>query len=155
MVVVFQHFVNSFISSPCLPAGCSHCVQEEEWSSTSPLYPAWWEQRCCRPACHSQTLAPQSEASRWSLSMVLRSITVLYFYFCLSFGSGATFGHTTSDVSVVLPQKHTFHLYCKNISQLKPEHCNQVVASVAEEKVFLLSNPYVFLLLCMVSGILY
>lgn len=63
--------MNSFIS--CLLAGCPHCVQEEECSRKSPSSPAWWEQRCCRPACHSQISTPRSEASRWSLSTELRS----------------------------------------------------------------------------------
>lgn len=52
------------------PAGCPHCLQEEERISQSRSCPTWWEKRCCKPACGSQIWMSPSEALRWSLSTV-------------------------------------------------------------------------------------
>lgn len=74
----------------CLLPGCSHCLREEERSRTSPSSPAWWEQRCCRPACRWQTWTPLSEALRWCLSTELRHCVLVCLFLWLSFGSGVT-----------------------------------------------------------------
>lgn len=69
-VCKLSHSVNlCVLLSP--PAGCSLCVQAAACRSASPSSPTWWERRCCRPACRSQTPTPPSQASGWFPSVEL------------------------------------------------------------------------------------
>lgn len=52
-----------------LPAGCGHCLPVGEHKRGSISSPEWWEQRCCRLACHWRTLTAPLLVSRWSLSI--------------------------------------------------------------------------------------
>lgn len=96
----------------CLPAECSHCIQDKKWSSASLSSPAWREQKCCRPACCWKTSAPQSEASNLSLSTKLKALFQIfcdiYHYCCPNTQPSSCFSNVVNDMNVNINSIYLF-----------------------------------------------